>query len=638
MCGIAGFLRNDALDVGAPRLLERMAQTLTHRGPDDAGTWSDRQTGIGLAHRRLSIIDRSTLGSQPMTSSCGRYVLCYNGEIYNFTELRVELAGRQFRGRSDTEVLLEAIGRWGLSESLGKVRGMFSFALWDRQARVLSLARDRMGEKPLYYGWFGSDFAFASELAALTLAPGFTRTIDKAALSLLLRHNYIPAPYTIWEGVSKLLPGTTLTIAKGSGHPAPRPYWDLKDSLERGQNSATDDPVEFVAELERLLAGAVKSQLVADVPVGVYLSGGVDSSVIASVARSVSARPVRTFTVGFRSRGYDEAPHAAAVARHLGTEHTEIYVDAGHAARIVPELPAIFDEPFADASQIPATILAREARQSIQVSLSGDGGDELFAGYGRYHSTSDRWALLSLIPGAGRRLLSRALHAADLRAFTPFSDLRKLGGLVGAVDFDSFYVRSLSQWHDSGSLVAGLAQDVPTLDTLRLPVNVQDPIRRMMYLDAAHYLPDDILCKVDRSSMSVGLEVRAPFLDQAVVEHSFRAGPTLLRRGGAGKWALRHILDRHVPSALTHRAKMGFSPPIAEWLRGALREWAEDLLSQDSLLRSGVLIAKPIREIWGEHARGRRDHSARLWTILMFQAWHSRVSSRTAAVNVCPRA
>ncbi|MBN9459610.1 MAG: asparagine synthase (glutamine-hydrolyzing) [Burkholderiales bacterium] len=641
MCGIAGFVTNRPLVL--EETIQHMADRLLHRGPDDSGCWVDTEVGLALGHRRLSILDLSPNGHQPMMSACGRYVIVLNGEIYNHEVLRRTLdtasAAPGWRGHSDTEVLLAAISRWGLERALDESVGMFAFALWDRQARTLFLARDRFGEKPLYYGSIGSSFVFGSELKALTAFPQADPEIDRQALAAMLQFGYVPSPWSIYRGIGKLPAGSVLAVHVGAGGQPnigdPRRYWTIDDDSSRLRNELADADEESLADsLDLLLRQAVRAQMSADVPLGAFLSGGIDSSLVVALMQSESTRPVQTFTIGFREDGYDEAPFAKAVARHLGTAHTEWYISSAEAADIIPELPRIFDEPFADSSQIPTTLVARMTRQRVTVSLSGDGGDELFGGYPRYSFAQTLWRRFGSLPGWSRRSIATVAAGLSPRSWdrllqvtTPARFRQSINGhrihrlatLIDADSFEDMYVRLLSQWPADCGLVLG--------DGARphVPVSVQSNgqpyLDRMRRWDIACYLPDDILVKVDRAAMSVSLETRAPLLDHRVARFAWALPAHALVRNGRGKWLLRRLLDRYVPPALIERPKAGFGMPVARWLRTDLREWAEALLDERKLRKQGLLAPEQVRRMWREHLAGTHDHQSRLWSVLMFQAW-----------------
>jgi len=649
MCGIAGFWQAPGARAADPAAIARaMADTLIHRGPDDAGVWVDLEAGIALAHRRLSIVDLSPEGHQPMRSASGRYVTVFNGEIYNYRSLRAELeaegAAPQWRGHSDTEVLLAAIERWGLEAALRRFVGMFAFALWDAQARALHLVRDRMGEKPLYYGWAGNALVFASELKAICAYPGFRRDVDPDALALYLRYGCVPAPYAIFAGTNKLLPGTILRIEARDllvrRHPVLQPYWTLAGATTDGVRTLSTGSAKVLTdELDKALRAAVAGQMVADVPLGAFLSGGVDSSTVVALMQVQSSRPVRSFSIGFSESDYDEAGHAKRVARHLGTDHCELYVTSRDALAVVPSLPVMYDEPFADSSQVPTFLVSRLARQSVTVSLSGDGGDELFGGYNRHRwgRSLRRW--LGWAPGGLRRGLARgvasrppadwdrtfarlsALLPRGLRYKAAGDKLHKLAGLLSADSDETLYQLMVSFWPDGVARRAAGYPLPPGWIAHGTPAALRSMPERMMYLDALGYLPDDILVKVDRAAMSVSLETRVPLLDHRVVELAWRLPLRMKLHGGQGKWLLRQVLYRYVPRELIERPKQGFAVPLDSWLRGPLRDWAEALLDERRLAREGFLDPALIRKRWQEHLSGARNWQHHLWIALMFQAW-----------------
>lgn len=618
-----------------------MADTIAYRGPDDSGVWADESAGLALAHRRLSIVDLSAAGHQPMFSASGRFVLAYNGEVYNHLDLRRDLeavgAAGVWRGHSDTETLLACIEAWGVETTLKRSVGMFAFALWDRQERALVLARDRAGEKPLYYGWQGDTLLFGSELKALRAHPAFNASVDRGALALLLRHNYIPAPYSIHQGIFKLPPGTWLKLAPGQREVQPRQYWSLAEVAERGMaNPFAGSDAEAVDEVGRLLGKAVAGQQVADVPLGALLSGGIDSSLITSLMQAQSFRRVRTFTIGFDEKAYDEATHARAIATHLGTEHTELRLSANDALGLIQQLPSMYDEPFADSSQLPTHLVMKLARQHVTVALSGDAGDEFFGGYNRYFHGPKTWERIGWMPGLLRRALGSAMTAvpADTvnhlgaplaRRFgiaQPGDKAHKLGRRLRHVEsIDDLYVSLVTEWPEAQSLVVDGFVPTNLLDERECWPKLADPVARMMALDGLTYMPDDILTKVDRASMAVSLETRAPFLDRDVMEFAWRLPMHMKLRDGKGKWILRQLLDRYVPRLLIERPKMGFGIPLDQWLRGPLREWAGDLLSEDRLRREGYLRPAAITRTWQAHAKGDGNFGYRLWSLLMFQAW-----------------
>ncbi len=649
MCGLTGFWQPpaDARDVMLATA-QRMADTLAHRGPDDHGEWADERAGIAFGHRRLSIVDLSPEGHQPMRSASGRYVIAFNGEIYNYPALRAELerdgAAPGWRGHSDTEVLLAAFEHWGLELTVRRCVGMFALVLWDTRERVLHLARDRMGEKPLYYGWMGAAFLFGSELKALQAHPAFRPVIDRDAVALYMRYACVPAPYSIFAGVSKLLPGTLLSFSyrelESRARARPKPYWTLEAAASDGARALCRGPVtDAVDQLDAVLREAVAGQMVADVPLGAFLSGGVDSSTVVALMQAQSGRPVRTFSIGFAEQDYDEAVYAKSVARHLGTDHTELYVSAEDALAVVPGLPSMYDEPFADSSQIPTFLVSRLAKQHVTVSLSGDGGDELFGGYNRHRWGRTLRRTLGWAPAPLRTLLAQgitrfspaALDAAFARSsrvlprslrFKAAGDkLHKLAGLIGAESDELLYQRMVSLWPDAVALRDAVYPVPLGWIAYGTPAALRSLPERMMYLDSLGYLPDDILAKVDRAAMHVSLETRVPMLDHRVVEFAWRLPLELKLRGGRGKWLLREVLHRYVPRELIERPKMGFSIPLDGWLRGPLRDWAAALLDPGRLAREGFLDPEPITAKWREHSNGTRNWQHALWVVLMFEAW-----------------
>jgi asparagine synthase (glutamine-hydrolysing) len=676
MCGIVGFIQSSSGDL--PGSLEPMMAMLYHRGPDDGGAWIDGEARVALGHRRLSILDLSPEGRQPMVSASGRFVLTFNGEIYNFAELKQLLGDRHsFRGGSDTEVMLAAFEEWGIAGAVEKFVGMFAFGVWDRQERALTLVRDRMGEKPLYYGWNEGAFLFASELGAMEAHTGFRGTIDRRSVGFLMRHGYIPAPGSIFEGIYKLVPGGLLTVphtdlrAKPpSFSPSPedtsarlRPvrYWSLRgvaiagiERRERFDERAAGD------ELERRLEEAVRLQMVADVPLGAFLSGGIDSSLVVALMQRFSRRPVRTFSIGFHEHGYNEAPHAAAVARYLGTQHTELYVSAQAACDVIPRLASIYSEPFADSSQVPTYLVARLAREQVTVSLSGDGGDELFAGYGRYGVAEGLWRNLGRIPPSGRRLAGRCIGAVPARWWDVVSALgqlvlpqrfhlrsagskaSRLARMLDAPTKQALYLEMLSYVQQPTDFVLGLRAELGDPSRELIGDAVSNFYEYMMLWDGLTYLPDDILVKVDRAGMAVSLESRMPLLDHRVVEHAWTFPLETKVQGGETKYPLRRILFKHVPRKILDRPKMGFGIPIDEWLRGPLRPWAEDLVSEAALVRTGLLDPTVVRGLWAGHISGRNPNGYLLWNILALQSWSSqraatdRVPSAGTAVEIVP--
>ena len=649
MCGITGFINLNG-DPASPVILKRMADAIAHRGPDGEGHWVENNVGIG--HRRLAILDLSPAGHQPMISADHRYVLSYNGEIYNYRELRAELeaAGYWFRSKTDSEVILYALAQWG-ARGLLRFNGMFALALWDRHSLSLSLVRDRFGEKPLYVGLSGScnerALLFGSELASVRAWPGFEQRIDRQALAQLLRFTVIPAPRSIYCGIQQLLPGHLIHIDIRQGLPAelpsPCPWWSFQSSLDNALSQPCLHPEDGLSRLEMALQQAVAEQAVADVPLGAFLSGGIDSSLITALLQSTSSRPMRTFTIGFEEAGFNEAPYARAVAAHLGTDHREMLLTAADAQALIPRLPQLYSEPFADSSQLPTHLVCREARRSgLTVALSGDGGDELFGGYNRYLWGPRIWNRLAWLPWPLRRWLGQAIRMLSpagwdaLGGPLPVHQLgqkaHKLAERLSAVhELDDLYRSLVSEWRDP----AALLQLDPDGQSVREPSSPLDwplpealsldPVARMMAFDTLNYLPNDILTKVDRAAMATSLETRAPFLDHRVVELAWRLPMAMKIRpgpgGGTSKWALRQILYKHVPRHLIERPKAGFGMPIGQWLRGPLRPWADDLLDPGAMQSHGYLRPEPIQLLWRQHLSGRFDHTTRLWTVLMWQAW-----------------
>ncbi len=642
MCGIAGYINCTGNNFPHEETLRKMTDTLKDRGPDDEGMWFEKGNGVALGHRRLSIMDISPLGHQPMQSVYGRYVIVFNGEIYNHNEIRKDLemeAGYQWRGHSDTECMLAAIERWGLFPAVKRFVGMFAFALWDREERVLSLVRDRLGEKPLYYGWTGHTFLFGSELKALRMHPAWRGEINRDALALFVRHNYIPTPYSIFQNIYKLVPGTILTI-RGEGPAVPQPFWSARDIAEQGSAGPfRGTETEAIEQLDYLLRDSVKQQMVADVPLGAFLSGGVDSSTIVALMQDQSSRPVKSFTIGFQERDYNEAEYAKAVARHLGTEHTELYATPQDALDVIPKLPLLYDEPFSDSSQIPTFLISQLTRKHVTVSLSGDAGDELFAGYNRYFLGRSIWKSIGWIPGAIRNASATALSAISSRTWeslfrvlgpglpgkmrqsNPVDKVQKLLEVLKVNNNIDLYLRLVSH-SKTPSAVAINSAEPPTLLTDRDSwADLKDFTQSMMFLDLVTYLPDDILVKVDRAAMGVSLETRVPFLDHRIVEFAWQIPLSMKIRNGQGKWLLRQVLHKYVPRELIERPKTGFGVPIDSWLRGPLREWAEGLLDERRLKKEGYLNPFPIRQKWIDHLSGKRNSQYYLWNILMFQAW-----------------
>ncbi|WP_223428808.1 asparagine synthase (glutamine-hydrolyzing) [Tateyamaria pelophila] len=660
MCGIAGLLASGSSDAqGILAALKKMTRSLAHRGPDAEGFWTEGEVALG--HRRLSILDLSEAGAQPMRSTCGRYVIAFNGEIYNHLDMRHELEGigaaPAWLGHSDTETLLAGVAHWGLDETLQRAKGMFALALWDRSEKLLSLARDRVGEKPLYWGWAGQTLVFGSELKALRSYPDCPREVCRSALAQYLRYLYVPAPRSIHPGLYKLEPGTILTVVGAYAATPPkepirpgghyggigiRRYWDLNREIDAGAQDRIMDDRKAVATLDEVLSMAVGRQMISDVPLGAFLSGGVDSSTIVALMQAQSTRPVQTFTIGFDEAAFDESPHAAAVARHLGTEHIKLRVTDADARDVIPDLPELYDEPFADSSQIPTHLVCRAARQHVTVALSGDGGDELFGGYNRYIRGPGLWKRISRAPKPIRQISGHAAQALPERTWDVIGDaynrlrpgsagITGLGAKVHRLgerlrltnDLDDLYRNMASTWIEPEKVITGdLREPASQIDDPLPEFGADDPAMRMMVQDMRSYLPDDILCKVDRAAMGVSLETRTPFLDPDVIALAARLPMQMKIREGQGKWALRQVLYQHVPREIIERPKAGFAIPIGIWLRGSLRDWAEDLLSRERLAKDGFFEPDIIRQIWAEHLSGRRDWATRLWAVLMFQAWY----------------
>ncbi len=662
MCGIAGIIGPGS--VRDQELVRRMTDTLAHRGPDDSGVWTDADAGVGLGQRRLSIIDLSPEGHQPMISAGGRFVCVFNGEIYNFEDLRKELEarGQRFRGHSDTEVLLAACEEWGVDASVRRLNGMFAVALWDRRDRNLYLVRDRLGKKPLYFGWVAGAIAFGSELRALRAHPGFEPEVDRGAVSLLLKLGYVPTPWTIYRHVYKLIPGSILRlpldrIARGeeafdplgAGAEGPVPFWSVAEMAHRSvAEPFRGTERDALDRLDELLRDATKIRMIADVPLGAFLSGGIDSSLVVALMQAQASGPVKTFSIGFSEKIYDEAPWARRVANHLGTDHTEMYLSPDDIVGVVPRLPEIFDEPFADSSQIPTYLVSQLTRRHVTVALSGDGGDELFAGYNRYTWPAAimprvewlpfwcRKAAGSVLHGVSRVVPESAIERAGgllpprLRVNKVREKLEKLGDALTAENEVALYDRVISYWQPGEGVVLGNGNPRPLRLTPAELGFVTDFVQRMMFWDLALYLTDDNLTKVDRASMAVALETRAPFLDYRVAELASSMPSGLRARGNEKKWLLKQLLYRYVPRELVDRPKMGFSVPVGAWLRGPLREWAAALLDERRLTEQGLLDPQVVGRKWEDHIAGRRNWQHALWAVLMLEAWLERYGAGTA--------
>lgn len=640
MCGIAGFFETVKRTSAAEgrKNAKMMATAIAHRGPDDEGLWSDASHNLTLIHRRLSIIDLSPEGHQPMDSASGRYVIVFNGEIYNFPELRQTLEGQgcSFRGRSDTEIMLAAFDQWGVNAAIQKLNGMFAFALYDRQDNVLHFVRDRFGKKPLYIGWGGKTLLFGSELKALRAHPDFNNAIDRQALTLYTRYGCVPAPYSIYEGISQLLPGARLTLKLDSLSAGQdlkslmEPYWHLSRVIEENRHKITPRSDEdAIDEFETLLGTCVQDRMISDVPLGAFLSGGIDSSAVVALMQRQTASPVKSFSIGFEEADFNEADHARAIAEHLGTDHHELTVTAAEARAVIPQIPTLYDEPFADVSQIPTYLVARFASQSVTVALSGDGGDEMLGGYNRHIVVPPLWNKIKWAPRPLRRVASHAIKSHTIEEWNATFPARpqcgeklyKLAEILPSRESQDAYHRLTSQWPDPAALVIGGHEPLIPLTDPVWRVRGLSFAEQMMAGDALSYLPNDILVKLDRATMAVGLEARAPLLDRRIFDYAWSLPHEMKIRGQTGKWLLREVLARHVPRALFERPKQGFAVPIGEWLRGPLKDWAADLLDETKLAQQGYFNPAPIRAAWTAHQKGEGAHAHQLWTILMAQSW-----------------
>lgn len=647
MCGITGMIQPDHSKDYWTDALNRMALTMSHRGPDDDGIWFDERSGVGLAHRRLSIIDLSEGGHQPMTSHSGRYVIAFNGEIFNFSDLRKSLHPEkiQWQGNSDTEVMLAAFDAWGIEKAVKRFIGMFAFAVWDKQKQRLYLCRDRLGIKPLYFSRIPNGLLFGSELKPIMKHPDFNPRIDRDALALFFRHSNIPAPFSIFQNTWKMLPGTILCISpeelrKDSWKPEPEAYWSALDVAKAGQKKPLSICFqEAVERLDFLLRDAVRLRMISDVPLGAFLSGGVDSSTIVALMQAQSTRKVKTFSIGFHETGYDEAGYAKNVARHLGTDHTELYVSPEDAQQVIPELPALFDEPFSDSSQIPTYLLSKLTREHVTVCLSGDGGDEIFGGYNRHFLWESIWNVIRWIPVPARIACARIFQSVPpeswdsllyklisvlpkkFRLDTPGDRIYKLSEAITAKTPELMYRGFISHWKNPESIVIGSQEPFTRITDNHHDLHFRNFTHKMMALDLITYLPDDILTKVDRASMGVSLETRVPILDHRVIEFAWSLPLEMKVKNRQGKRILREVLYKYVPRTLIERPKTGFAIPLDTWLRGPLRDWAESLLDKRQMKEQGFLNPGPIHRKWAEHLSGRQNRQHEIWDVLMFQAW-----------------
>lgn len=639
MCGIAGLidLKAQTSTEELHQITTRMTDTLFHRGPDGGDVWIDGETGVGLGHRRLAIIDLSEAGHQPMTSSDDRFVIVYNGEVYNADDLRPELValGYTFKGHSDTEVIVNGFSAWGVKATIERLIGMFAIATWDKQTRQFYLIRDRVGIKPLFWTETNGTFLFGSELKALYEHPACPKVINRNAVASYLRHNYIPAPLTMFDGIHKLMPGHIL-CRDFSGNQTIEPFWSL-DNVIANQTGFEGSEAEATDQLEDLLKDAVGRRMISDVPLGAFLSGGIDSSCVAALMQAQSSKPIRTFSIGFEEEGYNEAKHAAAVAKHIGTDHTELYVTPNDARDVIPLLPDYYDEPFADSSQIPTYLVSKMTRDHVTVALSGDGGDELFGGYTRYFTAQKYAKTLYSIPKPLRQIGSGMIHSlspktwdklfnlvpASKRPSLPGDKLYKLAGVITG-DQDDCYRRLISHWEHPDQVVLGASEPKGLVWDQTVKERVPNFVDRMQYLDTLTYLPDDILTKVDRASMAVSLEARVPLLDHRVLEFAWNLPQSMKIKDGQGKWLLRQVLYRHVPKEMIERPKMGFGVPIDQWLRGPLKEWAHELLKPEALSQTGLVDPIAVQQKWAEHQNGTRNWQYHLWDILMLQSWQQK--------------
>jgi asparagine synthase (glutamine-hydrolysing) len=635
MCGFAGIYSENQKNIHS-EILIKMSKKLLHRGPDDSGVWMNSSNSVGFSHQRLAVIDLTSSGHQPMQSSNKRYTIVFNGEIYNHDELRKQLDFNKWSGYSDTETLLECIESWGLDRTLKKINGMFAFALWDNTECTIHLVRDRMGEKPLYYGWQGDSFLFGSELKALKIHPSFQEQIHRDSLNLFFRYNHIPAPFSIYRNIFKLTPGTVLTLRQGEKKYKVRKYWSLLNTAIQGlSNLSKNTEKELTFELDNLLRKSVKQKMLSDVPIGAFLSAGIDSSIVVSIMQSMSSQPIKTFTIGFEDNAYDEAKDARLIAKHLGTDHHELYVKPQDIIDILPLLPELYDEPFSDASQIPTYLVSKLAKERVTVSLSGDGGDELFCGYNRYHFTQKFWGVVTIFPFFFRKMISFLLLSIPVNFWNKLENfaflskkynniglkLNKVARAIVSNTLYELYDNLLSNWKINDQLVQGAKNRILLDSNSSKDLDRFSKVEKMMLWDMQSYLPNDILVKLDRASMGVSLEGRVPFLDHKIVEFAWRVPSKYKYKNNKGKWLLRQVLHQYIPKELTDRPKSGFTLPLSGWLRGPLKEWAEGLINNDRLVYEGILNSDIVSKRWQEHQTGEKDWSSQLWSILMFQLW-----------------